>query len=246
MLIEQRVLELKSIIAGNDGRNAVDRSFARAVDELIAAVYDDIEHLTTLPARALFDLFVIKVLYVGRRSHDAAVVDYLGALLDAYLDVRRLFPDDADGRARRLYFSDMLDPERRPADEPNVYDAYRRYADSALFLSGIFSPATRRPLRSRGMLRGPRRQGLDRAYYIATGKTMYRMAAQDHHRGCAHQPETLAKMGANFELYADALREMSETYISGYPTAVLADKMLDAMNAGEPGRAARYLDLLDA
>ena len=75
---------------------------------------------------------------------------------------------------------------------------------------------------------------------------MYRMAARDHHRGCAHEPETLEKMSANFELYADALREMSETYINGYPTAIIADKMLDSMNAGDARSSARYLELLEA
>jgi hypothetical protein len=211
------------VVCGNVdayGTPQVLTSFARAVDEMIASVYDDIGHVSTLPARALFDLFVIKVLYVGRRSQDASVVDYIAAMLDAYLDVRRLFPDDAHGR--------------------------RGYADSALFLSGIFSAASRKPLRSGGPLRGHRTQFVDRGYYIATGKTMYSMAARDHHRGCAHEPGTLEKMSLNFELYADALREMSETYINGYPTAIIADKMLDSMNAGDARSSARYLELLEA
>ena len=246
MLIEQRVHELKAIIAGNDGRNAADRPFTRAVDELISAVYDDIGHVSALPARALFDLFVIKVLYIGRNSRDAGVVDYIGAMLEAYLDARRLFPDDEDGRPRKLYFSDMLESDRRPPDEPNVYESYRRYADSALFLSGIFATSMKQPRRAEGMMRRNAGGGVDRGYYVATGKSMYRMAAQDDHRACPHEPETLEKLSANFELYADALQEVSETYIRGYPTAAIADKMLDAMNADDTSSAARYLDLLDA
>lgn len=248
MSIELRVHELKAVIAGNDGRNAADRPFTRAVDELISAVYDDIGRVSALPARALFDLFVIKVLYVGRNSRDAAVIDYIGAMLEAYLDVRRLFPEDDAGRPRKLYFSDMLQPEAHPRDEPNVYEAYRRYADSALFVSGVFAPSTRRPLRSRGVMRRKGARGIDRTYYVATGKAMYRMAAQDEHRSCAHGPETLEKLSANFELYADALREVSETYITGYPTTIIADKMLDAMNRGAEGdgeAVRRYADLID-
>src|SRR3990172_10913015 len=129
MLIEQRVQELKGIIAGNDGRNAADGRFSRAVDELIAAVYDDIGEVSALPARTLFDLFVIKVLYVGRHSVDARVIEYLGALLETCLLTDAVFPPDGEGRPRRLYFSDMLDPQKRPQDIANVFEAYRRYAD---------------------------------------------------------------------------------------------------------------------
>ena len=137
-MIEDSVRELKEIIATNDGHNAADRRFARAVDDLVSAVYDDIGEVTALSARTLFDIFVIKVLYVGRHSVDAGVIDYLGALLETCLLTSELFPSDADGRPRKLYFSDMLDPEKRPQDVPNVFDAYRKYADGALFLSGIF------------------------------------------------------------------------------------------------------------
>jgi hypothetical protein len=244
MLIEQRVQELKAIIAGNDGRNAADGRFARAVDELISSVYDDIGEISALPARTLFDLFVIKVLYVGRHSRDAAVIDYIGAMLEAYVDVRKLFPPDEQGRPRRLYFTDMLDPNRHPADEPDVYEAYRRYADSALFMTGVFSPSLRPRLRARSHLRRRPAPVVDAAYYTSTGKRMYAMAAQHHHRECAHEPSTLAKLGDNFEVYADALREMSERYITGFDFGLIADKMLDAMNAGQRDDARRYGELL--
>lgn len=244
MLIEQRVHELKAIIAGNDGRNAADRRFSRAVDELLSAVYDDIGSVSSLPARALFDLFVIKVLYVGRHSRDAAVIDYIGSMLEAYIDVRKLFPDDEHGRPRRLYYSDMLDAEKHPRDEPDVYEAYRRYADSALFLSGVFpSSLTPRP-RPKGHLRRNASPTVDAAYYVTTGKQMYRMAAEHPHSECAHAPRTLAMLGDNFELYADALKEVSERYITGFDFGLIADKMLDAMNTGEPATAARYADIL--
>ena len=245
MLIEQRVRELKDIIAGNDGRNAADRRFSRAVDELLSAVYEDIGEISALPARTLFDLFVIKVLYVGRHSRDAAVIDYIGAMLEAYIDVRRLFPPDEHGRPRRLYFSDMLDPQKHPRDEPDVYEAYRRYADSALFLSGIFHPTLRTRVRPRTHLRRRAAPTVDAAYYISTGREMYLRAAQHHHRDCEHAPRTLAMLGDNFEVYAEALGEVSERYIMGFDFGLIANKMLDAMNASRPAEAQRYLGLIE-
>jgi hypothetical protein len=244
MLIEQRVRELKETIAGNDGRNAADRGFTRAVDELISAVYDDIGAVSTLPARALFDLFVIKVLYVGRGSRDAAVIEYIGAMLEAYIDARKLFPEDEDGRPRRLYFSDTLDPEKRPRDEPDVYEGYRRYADSALFVSGVLRSSLRPRVYSRTRLRRRATPTVDHAYYVSTGKEMYLRAAEHHHRECAHEPRTLAMLGGNFELYADALQEVGERYVFGFDFGLITDKMLDAMNAGDGVGAAQYGDLL--
>jgi hypothetical protein len=244
MLIEQRVRELKDIIAGNDGHNAADGRFSRAVDELLSAVYDDIDSVTSLPARTLFDLFVIKVLYVGRHSRDAAVIEYIGAMLEAYIDVRKLFPPDDQGRPRRLYFSDMLDPQKQPRDEPDIYEGYRRYADSALFLAGVFPSSLQPKLRPRTHLRRRPTSGVDAAYYVTTGKRMYEMAAQHHHRECAHEPRTLAMLGENFEIYAGALNEMSERYITGFDFGLIADKMLDAMNDGRPSDAHRYAGLV--
>lgn len=244
MLIEQRVRELKQIIATNDGENAADRRFARAVDELLSAVYDDINSISRLPARALFDLFVIKVLYVGRHSRDAAVIEYIGAMLEAYIDVRKLFPADEDGRARRLYYSDMLDPEKHPRDEPDVFEAYRRYADGALFLSGVFASSLRPRPRVKSHLRRRATPTVDHAYYVTTGKDMYHRAAQHHHRDCSHAPRTLAMLGDNFELYAEALQEMSERYITGFDLGLVANKMLDAMNAGDQPSAGAYRRIL--
>jgi len=240
-VIEDSVRELKEIIASNDGHNAADRRFARAVDELVSAVYDDIGEVSALSARTLFDLFVIKVLYVGRHSVDAGVIDYLGALLEQCLLTSELFPADEDGRPRRLYFSDLLDPDRRPLGVANVFDAYRKYADGALFISGIF-PSSLQP-RSKGAshLRQRTAAGVDAAYYVSTGKAMYRMAARDDHAECAHQPDTLAKLADHFELYVDALNEMSERYIMGFDMQLIADKMLDGFNRYRASRDDRDL-----
>lgn len=251
-MLEQRVRELKEIIAGNDGRNAADARFARSVDELVRAVYDDIGEISSVPARTLFDLFVIKVLYVGRQSSDAAVVEYLAALLERCIDVREVFPHDAHGRPRTMYFSDMLDPDRRPDDVANVFEAYRRYADAALFLSGIFPASLQRRPGQATPLRRRAASTVDVNYYVTTGKTMYRMAAFDEHTGCEHDADTLCKLSDHFEVYVGALNEMSENYITGFDFGIIADKMLDSFNryrtlADERSRrdAGRYAQLLD-
>jgi hypothetical protein len=241
-MLEQRIDELKAVIARNDGENVADARFTRAVDELVSAVYDDIGVIRQIPTRALFDLFVIKVLYVGRGSRHAAVVDYLGALLDGYLTAGALFPPDEHGKPRRLYFTDILDPEKPPQGTGNVYEAYRRYADSALFIGGVFPPGPHAQPRPRSVLRRqPRRAGVDRGYYVSTGKAMYRMAARDGHAQCPHQPETLVRLADYFEVYLDALNEMSEHYILGFDMELIADKMLDAFNRYRASREPQHL-----
>ncbi len=140
------VRELKQEIIANDGRNVADAPFRRAVDELIAVIYDDIGAIVTMPLESVFDLFVIKVLYVDRRSSDASVLDYLGGMLARYLYARELFPFvDASGRPQTFYFSDVLaEMQRGPGRFQNLFEAYRRYADNALFLSGVFPQVARR------------------------------------------------------------------------------------------------------
>src|SRR3972149_7801442 len=101
--------ELKLQIPAGDGRNVADASFRREVDRLISAVYDDIGVVLTVPLESVFELFVIKVLYVERRSSDASVVDYLGGML-----LRELYPRgavplvDGVGRPETASFSDVL------------------------------------------------------------------------------------------------------------------------------------------
>lgn len=230
-MLEQRVEELKQIIAGNDGRNAADSRFARTVDELVSTVYDDIGEIRDMPSRALFDLFVIKVLYVGRQSRHADVIDYLGRLLDTYLYTRELFPPDEQGRPRRLYLSDLLAGAQPGGRFQNMFEAYRKYGDNALFLSGVFAGnLQRRRPPGRGAMRRQRTTGVDRSYYVSTGRTMYRMAARHGLAEDTRQRDTLAKLAEHFEVYADALSEMSERYILGFDMNLIADKMLDCIN----------------
>ena len=249
-MIEQRIQELKAVIAGNDGRNAADSRFARAVDDLVRAVYDDIGEVSVVSSRALFDLFIIKVLYVGRGSRHAGVIEYLGAMLDRYLAARELFPIGPDGKMHRLYFSEILDDEKREQFFRTRYEGYVAYADSALFLSGVF-PSSMTPRRSNTRsIMGRRAPLIDSAYYVSTGKAMYQLAAgQD---AAEQQRDTLTRLSEHFELYVDALNEMSERYIMGIDTGVITDKLLDSLNRykasrseADMGAARRYAAILN-
>jgi hypothetical protein len=79
---------------------------------------------------------------------------------------------------------------------------------------------------------------------------MYRMAA-DRREAEQPQRDTLAKLAEHFEVYADALNEMSARYIMGCDTGLIGDKMLDAFNrhretgdAAELANARRYAAML--
>ncbi len=239
-MLEERVGELKAIIARNDGHNAADPRFSRAVDDLISAFYDDIGHVTGVSARALFDLFVIKVLYVGRRSCHADVIDYLASLLESFLHARALFPSNAEGMPSAVYASEVLDPERRTELPDTAFEAYRSYGDRALFLTGIFHAhaSRRRPARPTALRRAAS-PTVDAAYYVSTGKTMYRLASRFDE--AAEQRETLDRLARFFDVYAEALNEMSARYILGFDLDLLADKMLDSINAYRASGDARSL-----
>lgn len=237
MVVEETVLKLKQVIAEHDGENVADSSFVQVVDALIDLFYDDIGTIKSVSTRSLFDLFIIKVLYVGRRSRDAAVVDYLGQLLDRHLYTRALFPVREGGRTRPLYLSDlladMLEPERKGGRFQNLFEAYRTYGDNALFMTGIF-PATLRRARRRSPM-------VDASYYVSTGKTCYRLASEHELAEWTRQRDLLAKLSAYFEVYMDALNEVSERYIMGFDMNVIADKMLDNFNLYRQTGDEKYL-----
>ena len=223
--MQTAVRELKRVIAEHDGANVAGGSFARRVDELISVFYDDIGEVTTVSTRDLFDLFVIKVLYVQRQSTDASVVDYLGQLLERYLYTRELFPIDRAGKMSLYYLSDLLEETRKLKHFQNLFEAYRKYADNSLFVTGVFP----RVLRGR---RGRRRAAafVDRGYYVTTGKRFYLLASRHELAESTNQRELLAKLSAYFEVYMDALNELSERYVTGFDLNLIADKMLDNFN----------------
>src|SRR3990172_4883404 len=151
--LEEQVQGIKEVIRTHDGGNVADRALARAIDQLISLFYDDIGEISNVGLRTLFDLFLIKVLYVGRRSTDADVMDYLGQMLTRYLYTRELFPGASGEKLTPLYFSDLMDESKRLTRFQNLFEAYRRFADTSLFLPGVFPHALRR------RRRGPSRKG---------------------------------------------------------------------------------------
>ena len=240
-MLEGAVQELKSVIVERDGTNAADRAFARRVDELIGVFYDDIGEISNVSTRTLFDLFVIKVLYVGRRSTDAGVVEYLGRLLDRYLYARELFPAAGEQDTSLLYLSDLLREMQQTTRFQNLFEAYRKYGDNALFVTGMFPQAL--PGAGRRRRRGRRATVafVDRTYYVTTGKRFYHLAAQHELAEETRQRELLEKLSAYFEVYLEALNEMSERYIMGFDFQLIADKMLDAFNQYRRTGEDRYL-----
>lgn len=241
-MIEERVRELKATIAAHDGQNVAGWQFAREVDELISRFYDDIGAISTVSSRALFDLFVIKTLYVNRRSTDAQVIDYLGAMLERYLFTRELFPIVREGGRRTLmYLSDLLQETTALSHFQNLFEAYRKYGDNALFVTGVFPRSLRR--RRGGHYRWSRPAGfVDASYYITTGKSMYRKASEHDLAEFTGQRELLAKLAAYFEIYMDALNEASERYLLGFDMNLIADKMLDAINEYRRSGDERHLE----
>ncbi|MCH8995399.1 MAG: hypothetical protein IH959_10625 [Chloroflexi bacterium] len=226
-MLEAAVQELKQEIDEHDGANVVSREFARRVDELIGVFYDDIGAITNVSTHTLFDLFVIKVLYVERSSTDASVVQYLGRMLDRSLDTRELFLIDSSGRPSLRYLSDLLQENRQRACVQNLFETYREYGDNSLFVTGVFPRALRGRRRGRWATRG---SFVDRSYYVSTGKRCYLLAAQQELAELTQQRELLAKLSAYFEVYLEALNEMSERYIMGFDLTLIADKMLDHFN----------------
>jgi len=227
-MLETAVQDLKLLISEHDGTNVANRRFSRRVDELINVFYDDIGEITTVPTHTLFDLFVIKVLYVERSSTDAAVVAYLGHMLDRCLSTDDLFLESDDGTLSIFSLADLLQEMVRLKRFQNLFEAFRKYGDSSLFLTGVFPEVLKKRARSGWAGSVP---FVDRAYYVSTGKRFYRMAAEHDLAEDTDQRETLAKLSSHFEVYLDALNEMSERYIMGFDMNLIADNMLDSINS---------------
>src|SRR5688500_3588599 len=107
--LEQGVEALMQRIWDNHGRNAVNAQFAGEVDSLLSSLYDDIGEIKRISLRSLFELFLIKTLYVNRRSTDAHVLDYLSKLLSGFLLARDMFPLVQNNQRRAFMLSDLLE-----------------------------------------------------------------------------------------------------------------------------------------
>jgi hypothetical protein len=217
-------------IRANNGSNIADREFAATVDDLISVFYDNIGEITNVPLRSLFDLFLIKCLYIDRTSRDADVLEYLGDFLTRYLLSRELFPIQRGQQSFTPYLSDILEESTRTTHFQNLFEAHRKFADNALFITGVFPQALTRRRRWSPRGRPPAIPSIDRNHFIRNGKTFYRLASQHDLAEFTRQRDALLKLSRFFEVYMEALNEMSERYILGFDMNIIADKMLDYFN----------------
>ena len=231
--IETRVSILKGAIAlGDDG--ASTWSLETEVDNLIHLFYADIGTIKLISLKSLFDLFLIKVLYLGRGERDFAVLEYLSELLARFLWSRELFRFNA----RYDFLYSLLEDMRERSKFQNLFEAARHLADNALFITGIF-PASR-PSR-----RGRRRNALprfDRGQFVELGQRYYRVAATEQLAEVVGQRPVLQRLATNFRFYVEGLNELSQRYILGFDMNVVMDKMLDAWNLYSRTGDQQYLD----
>ena len=226
-LVAEDIAILRETIRANDGSNVAGTAFVRKVDQLINDFYDDIGELTSLRLSDIIDLFLIKVLYVNRRSRDSETLGYLGRMLERYLQTGELSLDR--NQTFMPYLTGLMEETANPSGAfQNSFEAYRKYGDNALFLSGVFP-------QSLGRKRGGGRLGgaplVDQQYFMTLGRRYYEMAAGESLAEWVSQRSTLHRLAQFFEVYVEALNEMSGRYVLGMDMNIIADKMLDAFNA---------------
>lgn len=233
-LLAEDIGTLRETIRANDGANVAAGPFARKVDQLLNAFYDDIGELTAISLSDILDLFLIKVLYVDRHSRDAETLVYLGRLLERYLEAGELRLGRQGGMVP--YLSDLMEETANPSHTyQNLFEACRKYGDNALFLSGIFPDGFGRK-RAGGLMGGAAL--VDKNYLISLGRRYYEMAAGHDLAGQVSLRATLLRLAHFFDVYVEALNEVSGRYVLGMDMQLIADKMLDAFN--------RYRDTKDA
>ncbi len=243
--VETAVQALKESASAHEGRNIVDRAFAREVDTLLDGFYGDITQLKRIELRSLFDLFLLKALYIDRQSTSIATLDYLGSLLARHVQMREIFPiPDLAAHFGNLLESLMEEAEHGATREAqNLFEANRNIADSTLFLIGIF-PASLTGRRSRWQRRrNPTMQvvpKLDISYYTRLGRSHYALASEHELARWTGQDRVLSRLSNNFGIYAEVLSEVAQTFIHGMDVQRVTNLMLDSYNAwrrtGDPQR----------
>ncbi|MSQ14677.1 MAG: hypothetical protein EXR50_02285 [Dehalococcoidia bacterium] len=230
--IETRIFKLKETLGGTRGTNVANQSFTKEVDDLISAIYDDIGEIKNIGLRSLFDLFIIKTLYVERGSTDPDVIEYLSELMAGFLLTREMLPVVRDRKRYGLLISDILEEMRNLTHFQNLFEAYRKMGDYSLFLTGIFPASVRSARRRYGRwMKAQDVPMVDLSYHTTSGKIFYLRASEHDLAEATNQRTTLAKLSRYFNIYMDALHEMSDKYVLGFDMGLIADKMLDSFNS---------------
>ena len=244
--VEATVQTLKDTAAAHEGRNVVDRTFTRQVESLLDGFYADITQLKRIELQSLFDLFLLKSLYIDRHSTSIATLDYLGALLARHVRMREVFPiPDLAAHFGNLLESLVEEAENGATREAqNLFEANRNIADSTLFLIGIFPASLTgrrssrwRRRRSQAMQAIPR---LDMSYYTRLGRSHYALASEHELARWTGLDRVLSRLSNNFGIYAEVLSEVAQTFIHGVDVQRVTNLMLDSYNAwrrtGDPKR----------
>lgn len=241
--LDARVERLKATIRSHHGRNAADSLFVAEVDGLLSLFYDDIGQISRVGLRSLFDLFLIKTLYVGRGSTDAYVLAYLSELLASFLFTRELFPLLRENNRRSAYLlSDLLDEMEHMNHFQNLFEAYRKMGDNSLFITGIFPASFRRRRASRWYGSSSGGTLVDVGYHTDMGRRYYQWAAAHELAEATEQRAVLAKLAQHFDVYREALNETSDKYILGFDMNLIADKLLDNFNRYRQTGQQQYLE----
>ena len=223
-VIAEEIETLRETIRANDGANIARGPFARKVDQLIRDFYDDIGELTALRLSDILDLFLIKVLYVDRGSRDAATLEYLGELLGRYLQTGTM---SLPGGGFVPYLGDLLSYEAEGRPRHRAFETYRQYGDNAIFISGLFPESLGRK-RTGGRMGGA--PLVDQRYFATVGRMSYERAAGEDLAERMSLRTTLLRLSRWFDLYVEALNDMSGRYVMGIDMRLITDKMLDAFN----------------
>lgn len=239
-LLGEDIALLRETIRANDGANVATSIFVRKVDQLISDFYDDIGEIANLSLLDILDLFLIKVLYINRRSRDAETLGYLGRLLERNVSAGELAVGSGPGSGFSAYMSDLMEETAHPSGAFQTrFEAFRKYGDNALFISGVF-PSSLGRRRGNGSMGGA--GFIDAQYFSTVGRRYYGMAANEDLAEWVQLRTTLLRLARFFDVYVEALNEMSDRYVMGMDMSVIADKMLDAFNRYRETHDASHLE----
>jgi hypothetical protein len=236
--LTERIRGLKAGAALEEGRNVANPSFLQEVDALLSSFYDDIGRIVEIDLKSLFDLFLLKSLYVARRSTSIATLDYLSDLLTGFLHAREIFPLPNLAESYTSLMPQLLEETRQRGRFQNLFEAYRRLGDNSLFLTGVFPHSLTRRWGRRSF--SP--PVVNRSFYVRMGKDYYARAAEHELAEVTGQGPTLARLSRHFDVYVDVLNEIAERYVLGFDIELLADKMLDNFNLYRRTGETAYLE----